>query len=450
MQTKFLGTPNPRQQAFFTAQSRFVAYGGARGGGKSWAVRKKALLLALRWPGIRMLLARRTLGEVWDNHILPLQQDLAGIARYRDAEKSFLFANGSRLRFGYCDSERDVLQYQGQEYDIIFLDEATQFTEFQFYTLTACLRGANTFPKRMYLTCNPGGVGHAWVKRLFIDRDFRPGEAPQDYTFIPAKVYDNTALLQSDPAYLRSLQNLPQDMRRAWLEGDWNASAGQYFKEWRTDIHVLQPFDIPRHWRRYAALDYGLDMLAALFIAVAPDGMAYVYREVYKPGLIGSQAADELCRAAAGEDIHAWLAPPDLWNRRNDTGRSIAEIFATAGIRLSRAQNDRISGWMDLHEWLRPYDRQGKTVAGLRVFAGCVNLIRTLPQLQFDPHRINDAATTPHELTHAPDALRYFAAGRPYAPSPLQPPTPALPFALQTEAEQKGEPPGYMDWWGSG
>lgn len=444
MRSKCVGTPNPRQKEFFAAKARFVAYGGARGGGKSWAVRKKAMLLALRYPGIRMLLARRTLGEVWDNHILPLQQDLAGIARYRDAEKAFLFTNGSRLKFGYCDSERDVLQYQGQEYDVIFLDEATQFTEFQFFTLTACLRGTGNCPRRMYLTCNPGGVGHGWVKRLFIDRDYRPGERAADYRFIPARVYDNTALVQQDPGYVHMLENLPEDLRRAWLEGDWNVFAGQYFKEWRRDVHVLTPFAVPAHWRRYAALDYGLDMLAALFIALAPDGSAYVYREVYRPGLIGSQAAEVLREAARGEEIYAWLAPPDLWNRRNDTGRSIAEIFAAGGIQLARAQNDRVSGWMDLHEWLRPYKTPEGTAVGLRIFETCTNLIRTLPQLQCDPHRPNDTAAEPHELTHAPDALRYFVAGRPFAPPVAAAAGPQLPFALRTgEDEMKG---GYQQW----
>ena len=95
----------------------------------------------------------------------------SGIATFKESEKRFYFKNGSSIIFGYCATEGDVLQYQGQEYDVIFIDEATQFTEFQFSTLTACLRGANDFPKRMYLTCNPGGVGHAWVKRLFVDRE---------------------------------------------------------------------------------------------------------------------------------------------------------------------------------------------------------------------------------------------------------------------------------------
>ncbi len=186
--------PNPKQRQFMLAKTRFVAYGGARGGGKSWAVRQKAKLLALNYAGIKELILRRTFPELRENHILPLNVDLTNIAKYKETDKSFTFPNGSRLKFGYCDAESDVLQYQGQEYDVIFLDEATQFTEFQYNALTACLRGANGLPKRMYLTCNPGGVGHEWVKRLFIDKKYRPTENPDDYTFIAARVYDNKAV----------------------------------------------------------------------------------------------------------------------------------------------------------------------------------------------------------------------------------------------------------------
>ena len=165
------GTPNPKQEEFLLSKTRFTAYGGARGGGKSFVVRLKAKLMALRYAGIRILIMRKTFPELRENHILPLMGELMGIATYKDSDKSFTFLNGSRLRFGYCDNDADVHQYQGQEYDVIFMDEATHFTEFQFSTLTACIRGVNGFPKRMYLTCNPGGVGHAWVKRLCIDRD---------------------------------------------------------------------------------------------------------------------------------------------------------------------------------------------------------------------------------------------------------------------------------------
>ncbi len=196
---KHWGTASPKQKAFFLADTRFIAYGGARGGGKSWAVRQKAALMALRYPGIRILILRRTFPELRENHILPLLAQLQGVAAYKETDKAFTFPKGSRIRFGYCDREADVLQYQGQEYDVIFMDEATHFTEFQFTTLTACLRGANDFPKRFYLTCNPGGVGHHWVKRLFVDRNYKNSENPEDYTFIQARVYDNKQLMDNHP-----------------------------------------------------------------------------------------------------------------------------------------------------------------------------------------------------------------------------------------------------------
>ena len=187
LDSRALGRPQPKQALFFNAQQRFVCYGGARGGGKSWCVQRKAILMAARYGGIRILLLRRTLPELRENHIRPMRRLLRGAAEYRATDKTFEFPNGSVIVFGYCDSEDDVEQYQGQEYDVIFMDEETHFTEYQYQTLTACLRGANDFPKRMYLTCNPGGVGHAWVKRLFIDRAFRGGEKPEDYVFIPRK-----------------------------------------------------------------------------------------------------------------------------------------------------------------------------------------------------------------------------------------------------------------------
>ncbi len=422
-----LSPPNEKQRQFFLANTRFVAYGGARGGGKSWAVRKKAALLALRYPGIRLLLLRRSFPELRENHILPLRAELRGVAEYRETEKAMTFPGGSRLKFGYCDTEGDVLQYQGQEYDVIFLDEATQFTEFQFSTLTACMRGAGNYPRRMYLTCNPGGVGHEWVKRLFISREYRAGEDPADYTFIPARVYDNTALLQADRGYVRMLQNLPQDLRRAWLEGDWNVFAGQYFREWDENVHVVEPFPLPDRWRRYLTLDYGLDMLAAYWIALDDQGRAVVYRELYESGLIISQAAERilsLCR----EPLYAAYAPPDLWNRRQDTGRSAAELFGENGLWLQKAENDRIQGWYDLKEWLRVApDEQGRPTAALRIFSTCRNLRRCLPALRHDEQRPNDVAVTPHELTHGPDALRYFVAGR---PCPARPTVPQPPQRL--------------------
>lgn len=432
MQIDF-GTPNPKQEEFLLSKTRFTAYGGARGGGKSWVVRTKAKLMALRYAGIRILIMRKTFPELRENHILPLMGELMGIATYKDSDKSFTFLNGSRLRFGYCDNDADVHQYQGQEYDVIFMDEATHFTEFQFSTLTACIRGVNGFPKRMYLTCNPGGVGHAWVKRLFIDRDYKPSENPDDYTFIQAKVTDNRVLMEQDPEYVKMLDNLPDDLRRAWRDGDWDLFAGQYFTEFKRDIHVVEPFQIPKDWRVYRTLDYGLDMLACYWVAMDERGRAYVYKEAYRSDMIISKAA-ELINSMTTEQVKATFAPPDLWNRRQDTGKSVAQIFAEHGIMLTKASNARVAGWLDVKEWLSPY---GEGEANLKFFSNCNNIIRSLPQLQHDSHDPSDVATEPHEITHGPDAIRYFCAGRP-APNRPKQPNPHFNFSTEKPRTDPG------------
>lgn len=406
---KLSGTPSKRQEEFLRAPTKYVAYGGARGGGKSWALRRKCVILAMSHPGIRILLIRRTLPELRENHVLPLKRELGDFAQYSAEQRVFVFPGGSRLKLGYCDDDADVNQYQGQEYDVICMDEGTQFTEYQFTCLTACLRGGlKSMPKRFYITCNPGGVGHAWVKRLFIDREYRRGETSDEYTFIPARVYDNAYLMDNDPGYLHQLESLPDEMRKAWLDGEWDAFAGQYFTEFSRDKHVCRPFAIPAEWRRVFTVDYGLDMLAGLWVAASPQGRFYVYREIYRSGLVVSDAAREILACEReDEQIALRLAPPDLWGRTRDSGLSVIELFARSSLSFCKAQNERVQGWMALRELLKA-DADGK--ARLCIFANCVNLIRTLPLLQFDRRDPNDAATEPHEPTHAPDALRYFAA----------------------------------------
>ena len=183
----YIGTPNAKQDEFLRCKKKYVAFGGARGGGKSWAVRCKAKLLAQRYPGIRMLLVRRTMPEIEANHLETLRLELAGTAVYRAEERRFVFGNGSVLQFGYCACDRDADRYQGAEYDVIFFDEATQLKEQWMRKLAACVRGVNGFPKRIYYTCNPGGPGHGYIKRLFIDRRYEPGENGGEYAFIPAR-----------------------------------------------------------------------------------------------------------------------------------------------------------------------------------------------------------------------------------------------------------------------
>ncbi len=408
--------PNKKQIEFFEATQKYVAYGGARGGGKSWAMRMKLVLLALNYDGIQMLLLRRTLGELRENHLLPLMKLLGGAARYIASEKEFRFRNGSRLKLGYCDTENDVLQFQGQSYEVIGMEEATHFTERQFVCLTECNRISGqmkdiSFKPRMYFTCNPGGVGHDWVKRLFVDRIYRPNENADDYYFIKSLVFDNKFLIEHDPDYVKTLMALPEMRRKAMLYGDWNAFEGAFFPEFDFETHTCIPPEISREWLKFRAMDYGLDMTVCLWLAVTDDGRILVYRELYEPNLILTDAARMILQTTPAEEIIRYtVASPDLWNRRQDSGKSGFEIMSGAGLRgMIKADDRRIAGWRVVREYLKASaDKPPKICISRK----CKNLIRTLPLLRFDEFVKEDVSDTPHELTHAPEALRYALMSR--------------------------------------
>jgi len=427
--------PYPKQERFFMSTKRYIAYGGARGGGKSWAARIKAVLLALNYSGIQILLLRRTLTELRENHVLPLMVLLKGIAEYSSVNKEFTFPNGSRIILGYCKAENDVLQYQGQAYDVIFMEEATQFTQFQFETLTESNRASGImsekFTPRMYFTCNPGGIGHAWVKRLFIDKEYRGSEKAENYDFIPSLVYDNEFIVKNNPEYIENLENLPEMRKRAMLYGDWDAFEGQFFPEFNRDIHVIKPFEIPKNWNRFISLDYGLDMTACYWWAVDPYGWAIVYRELHEPDLILSEAAKRI-HSMCEEPYDYIVASPDLWNRRQETGQSGFEIMQDYGLSHMRPADDsRIPGWRAMREYLNPTkDPFGKDVPRLRIFENCKFAIKNIPLLQYHEIKIEDAANEPHEVTHACEAIRYGITSRPRA-TELPKPEPIINFEFE-------------------
>ncbi len=404
------GSPNQRQKKFFASRARYTAYGGARGGGKSWALRRKLTALCLHYPGIRCLLVRRSYAELKANHVRPILQEYRDLVQYRETDKILSFPNGSFIALGYCSSNRDVLRYQGQEYDIIAIDEATQLSEYQFSVFKACLRGTDAFPRRMYLTCNPGGVGHAWVKRLFVDRIYRGDENPDDYLFIPAQVYDNPVLLSADPDYVRQLESLPEKLRDAWLHGRWDVFEGQFFPEFQEELHVCEPSEIPQNLRKFAALDYGFDMLAVLLLGADREGALYVIGEYCSPELTLRQAAERVAELCQGHRVEYLTASPDLWNRRQDTGRSGFEIMqATPGMPpMCAADNRRIPGWRILREYLTPCDGSAR----LKISRRCHTLIRSLPALLCSSEHPEDASGQPHAVTHAPEALRYAVMSR--------------------------------------
>lgn len=290
----------------------------------------------------------------------------------------------------------------------------------------------------MKSSTNPGGVGHTWVKERFIDIG-EPNKVHECYLtkenktkstriFIPSLVQDNVFMLESDPDYVDRLDNLPEKERQALKYGDWDIYDGVFFPEFKRDIHVISPFIIPDEWNRYIAIDYGLDMFAAVFIATDTHGKGYVYKEIHKSNLIISEAATELKKHPDLNMVKYIYAPPDLWNRRNDTGKSAAEIFYENGIKLDKCSADRINGWLAVKEWIKPFQTkdeqtgQDKIETNLYIFSNCLNLIRCLPAVQHDEKNPNDVATEPHELTHITDTLRYFCVSRskPAKPKTIQ------------------------------
>ena len=410
---KIQGIPNERQKEFFASRARFTAYGGARGGGKSWALRRKLIAMCLRYNGLSCLLIRRTLPELKSNHVIPFLREYDGIITYSESERAIILPNESRIYLGYCATDKDVLRYQGQEYDVIAIDEATQLSEFRFSVLSACLRGSTNFPRRMYLTCNPGGIGHAWVKRLFVDRDFRRDEDPDEYGFIQALVFDNETLLSSSPDYISSLRSLPERMQKAWLYGKWDVFEGQFFPEFDVERHVCDPWDIPKALSYFLSFDYGFDMLAALVVGVDTDGRTYVVRETCRSGLTLSEAAKEIVCLCAPYRPEFAVASPDLWNRRQDSGKSGFEIMQYVGGMppMIAADDRRIPGWRVLREYLADLEGSPR----LKISRECTELIRCLPALLYDRVRTEDASDEPHSVTHAPEALRYAVMSR-YVP----------------------------------
>ena len=428
------GEANPKQKQFYRSRCLYTAYGGAKGGGKTHAVRIKAVGGAILNPGIMILIMRRTYPELEENHIRPILAMLPPeIATYNGTSRRLTFQNGSTIRFGHWNGPASEQEYNGQEFDWIFIDEATQFTERSFSFLGGCLRGTDRFPKRMYLTCNPGGVGHSWVKRLFIDRHYKTGsenpeenENPEDYRFIFATVEDNKALLKGSPGYLRALSAMPEELRRAYRYGDWDAIGGNYFKEFSYKTHVCRDFKVPEHWYRYRSFDYGLDMLAAGWFAVDEDGRSWCIREFCRPGLIVSQAAEAiLSRSLPGENCIETFAPPDMWSRQKDSGRTMAEIFTACGLPLTKCGSSRVQGHMLLREMLLPVPLRDKFVRGLFPPGQCpdrlpglmfFDTLRRVPEdlqsIQASDTDPNDCAAEPHNLTHSVDMLRYYCVSR--------------------------------------
>ncbi|MBR3767923.1 MAG: phage terminase large subunit [Clostridia bacterium] len=432
MRELVLGVPSERQEMFLRDTHRYIAFGGARGGGKSWAVRVKAVLLAFRYPGIKIMIVRRTYPELRANHINPLRTLLGDLAVYKDSTKEFTFPGGSLIMFRHCGNSSDIDKYQGTEVDVLFLDEATQLTEEEYDRFKACVRGVNPFPKRIYLTCNPGGVGHSFVKRLFVDRAFKENENPDDYQFIKSLVTDNKALMEADPDYIKQLEALPPKLKKAWLFGDWNIFDGQFFEEFkdvpehykdRRFTHVIEPFEVPSDWKIVRSFDFGFRKpFSCDWWAIDYDGRAYLILQLYgctetpndglkwHPDRIFSEIHRMECE-------HRWLkgkcidgvADPSIWD--SSRGEAIIESADRHFVYFSKGDNKRLPGWMQCHYRLS-FQEDGRPM--VYFFNTCKAAVRTLPLLQFSDTNPEDLNTEQED--HFADSFRYFCMSRPITP----------------------------------
>ena len=450
--------PNAKQKIFLNDLThKWLAYGGARGGGKSWALQILAIIGCMIYAGLTVTLVRRSYPELRKNHIDPLCQLLQvhhpdrtqRYATYNDQKKEIRFRNGSRIIFMYCDSLKDSMRFQGFQTDWLLIDEATQLPWEWIVNIKACVRGVNDFPKLYRLGCNPGGPGMDWVKRLFVDRKYLENENPEDYAFIQALVTDNTELMRADPDYYNTLKSLPPKLRDAWLYGRWDVFEGSFFSEMRTDpdpeecglrgldverareegrfTHVIAPIDLSRGsargWRIYRSYDFGYAKpFSCAWWAVDYDGTLYRILELYgcteTPNEGVKWTPDQQFRKIREiEQEHPWLkgkhiegvADPSIWDASR--GESIADTAQKYGLMFLPGDNQRIPGWMQCHYRMQ-FDENG--YSRFYVFDNCRAFLRTVPLMQYSRTNPEDLDTSLED--HVADEWRYMCMSQPVTP----------------------------------
>ncbi len=411
--------PNDGPQTdFLAAGEQDVLYGGAAGGGKSFAMLVDPLRFMNRGDH-RALLLRRSMPEL--RELIDKSRELYTKAfpgaKFREVEKVWKFPSGATLEFGYLDRDADVYRYQGQSYSWIGIDELTQYpTEFPLQYLQSRLRTTDSEIKP-YIRCtaNPGGVGGHWVRKRYLS-PAPPNEAfkgPDGLTrkFIPARLEDNPYLAK-DGRYEQMLASLPPVQRKQLLEGNWDVAEGAAFVEFNPEIHVIPPFKIPIHWSKYKGVDYGYAAESCcIWATIDPDDdTLLVYRELYRKGLTGSALAEML--TAYEKDDHKSIQgvlDNSAWNKTGVGGPTVGETLVRAGHKLRPADKNRIQGKIQIHEYLKQNKTTGRP--RLQIFSNCVNLIRELQGIPVDPNKPEDVDTKASD--HAYDALRYLIMSRP-------------------------------------
>ena len=405
------------QTEFLAAPETDVLYGGAAGGGKSYAMLVDPLRYAHR-AAHRALILRRSMPEL--RELIDKSRELYPRAfpgsKFREVEKIWNFPSGAKIEFGFLERDADVYRYQGQAYSWIGFDEITHLaTEFSWNYLASRLRTTDSeITPYMRCTANPGGVGSSWVKKRYVNpsvpNESFTGDDGLTRKFIPARLADNPFLAE-DGRYEQMLNALPPVQRKQLLEGNWDVTEGAAFSEFEIDTHVITPFDIPIHWERVKGIDYGYaSESACVWAAIDPnDGTLIVYRELYRKGLTGVDLAQFITQLEL-QDPFAVQGVLDTaaWSRTGTTGPTVGETLQRAGHKLRRADKNRIQGKIQLHEYLRV---QSNGRPKLQIFSSCPNLIRELQSIPMDKSNPEDVDTPAPD--HAYDALRYLIMSRP-------------------------------------
>jgi len=411
------------QTEFLAAAETDVLYGGAAGGGKSYAMLVDPLRYAHR-SAHRALIIRRSMPEL--RELIDKSRELYPKAfpgcKYREVEKLWNFPSGAKVEFGFLERDADVYRYQGQAYSWIGFDEITHLpTEFAWNYLASRLRTTDSeIVPYMRCTANPGGVGAHWVKKRYIepsepDKSFL-GQDGLTRKFIPARLEDNP-FLATDGRYEQMLKALPPTQRKQLLEGNWDVNEGAAFTEFNIEEHVIPPFQIPMHWERVKGIDYGYaSESACIWAAIDPsDGTLIIYRELYRKGLTGHELGAIITEMELADPFSVQgVLDTAAWSRTGTTGPTVGESLVRQGHKLRRADKNRIQGKIQIHEYLR---LQPSGRPRLQIFSSCPSLIRELQGIPLDKSNPEDVDT--HAPDHAYDALRYLIMSRPRVNDPL-------------------------------
>lgn len=421
----------PKQREFYEKIEDHLEtlYGGAKGGGKSGGMRRVLLLRRFKYPGSTGALFRRTYEEIYGNHIKKLFEEYPELRQFWSEQHNTLnLPNGSSLKFAFCQYEKDLAKHQGQEYNDLAIEEAGEWPESMYSTLKGSNRSSVVGIKpRILLSGNPGGIGHGWLKRLFVDRKYKGLERPSDYAFIQAKVEDNPALWDNDPDYVRKLDSNPNEaLRKAYRDGDWNIFAGQFFQDLSRETHIVPDFTPPAHHIKFGAYDYGYNHPAVFgWFCVDGDGNVTLYKLLAKAQMYVETFARECLKLEPDTKDLAVFAGEDCWAKKavmkEKNPPTVAEEFAANGIPgLRRAITDRIPGASHVRSYLQLRDGpKGNPLPRFRMTQSCAQAFECLVRMIHDPNRVEDVLKVdasngdPDTGDDIYDMLRYGLMSRP-------------------------------------